>query len=298
VTSYATVAELRAYLPQVPEYGQQLITLTGTPTGGTFTLGYEGASGAALAYNATATAVQTALRAITAIGMSGVNVRGRPGGPYTATFQGTLATDAGPLTLDANGLTGGSVPSVTIVPATDSLLQKALDRATDIVRTAMRSLLADETFDYAAYGAASTAIVRGVDTFYLRLPPHQAGSTTLVEYQSGSNPSSYTALTSDQWEATADGTLYRAAGWGGGLYGDYPRYRVTAVWGYGTPAPDAIVETVLEVAVNIWRTRDSGGFAEVVGVEGSGGMRQIAGLTKQQAAVLENLRDQLIQVGV
>jgi hypothetical protein len=35
VTSYATVAELRAYLPQVPEYGQQLITLTGTPTGRT-----------------------------------------------------------------------------------------------------------------------------------------------------------------------------------------------------------------------------------------------------------------------
>jgi hypothetical protein len=297
VTAYATVAELRAYLPQVPEDGQQLVTITGAPSGGTFTLGYEGTSGAALASNATATAVQTALRAIAAIGSSGVSVRGRPGGPYTATFQGTLQTDAGPLTLDNNSLTGGTAPDVTIAPATDALLQLCLDRATDIVRGAMRSLLDDSTFDYAAY-TTEARLVRGYDSSYLRLPPHDLGTATLVEYQSGSNPSSYTALTADQWEQTATGALYRSAGWGGGISGDDPRYRVTASWGYGPTPPAAIAELVLELAVNIYRTKDSGGYTDVIGVEGAGAIRQVSGLNRQQQMVLENLRNQLIIVGV
>jgi hypothetical protein len=298
VTSFATVSDLRAYLPQVPELGQQLITISGSPAGGTYTLVYEGVSSSALAYNATATTVQTALRAITAIGSAGVNVRGRPGGPYTATFQGSLATDAGPLSLGTNSLTGGTAPTVAVAPATDSVLQSCLDRATDIVRSAMRSLLADETFDYSAWLSATTKIVRGYESFYLRLPPYQLGTVALAEYQSGSNPSTYATLTADQWEATASGTLYRAAGWGGGLYGDYPRYRVTAVWGYGPTPPNAIVELTIELAVNIWRSKDKGGFTEIVGVEGSGGIRQIAGLNKQQQMILEDLRDQLITIGV
>jgi len=298
VTAYATVASLREYLPQVPELGSQLITISGSPSGGTFTLIYEGTPTLALAYNATATAVQTALRAISAIGSGGVSVRGRPGGPYTATFQGTLATDAGPLSLGTNSLTGGTSPTVTVAPATDSTLQNALDRATDIVRSAMRSLLADPTFDYAAYSASLPNLVRGYDTHYLHLPPYQLGSVTLVEYQSGSNPSTYTTLTADQWEAQADGRLYRAAGWGGGLYGDLPRYRITASWGYGPTPPDAVEQLTLELAVNIWRSRDKGGFTEIVGVEGSGSIRQIAGLNTQQQMILEDLRDQLIAIGV
>src|SRR3712207_4408928 len=126
--SYATVAELREYLDQAAEYGQQRITVTGTPTGGTFTLVYEGAATAAIAYNATATTVQTALRAIAAIGSNGVKVTGRPGA-WLASFQGTLATDAGPLSLGTNSLTGGSSPSVTVAAANDARYQKILDRA-------------------------------------------------------------------------------------------------------------------------------------------------------------------------
>lgn len=293
--AYATVASLRQYLPQVPELGQQLITVNGA-AGGTLALGYEGAASAALAWNATATAVQTALRAIGAIGPGGVKVSGRPGGPWLSSFQGTLATDAGPLTGDASLLTPAS--TITIAPATDSLLQNCLDRATDIVRSALRSLLADETFDYTAYVAPATKIVRGFDSFYLRLPAYQLGSVTLIEYQSGSNPSTYTTLTSDQWEALADGRIYRSFGWQAGIWGDYPRYRITAVWGYGPTPPNAIVQLTLELAVNIWRSRDKGGFTEIVGVEGPGGIRQIAGLNKQQQMILESLRDQLIVIGV
>lgn len=299
MTAYASVTQLRQYLPQVPEYGQQLLTITGSPDGGSFTLSYEGDITADnLPWNASATAVQTMLRGLTAIGSSGVNVRGRPGGPWTASFQGTLASDAGPITVASNDLSGGTAPGLTIAPATDTLLQSCLDRATDIVRSAMRGLLADPLFDYAAYDAASTRIVRAYDSAYLRLPAYQPLSVALVEYQSGSNPSTYTALTSDQWEAQSDGRLYRAAGWGGGLSGGDPRYRITAVWGYGPTPPDAIVQLTLELAVNIWRTRDSGGFAEIVGVDGSGGMRAIQGLTKQQTMTLESLRNQLLVIGV
>jgi hypothetical protein len=290
--SYATVAQLREYLPQVPEFGRQMITITGAPTGGTFTLSYEGVASAALAYNATATAVQTALRAVTGIGAAGVNVKGRPGSPLTADFLGTLATDAGPLTLGTNSLSGGTSPSVTIAPATDVLLQNCLDRATDIVGNALRALLGDPTFDYAAYGVASTKIVRGHTGQYMALPAHQAGSVTLVEYQSGTNPATYTALT-DQW-VEEGGMLWRSYNW---LSSYGQRYRVTAVWGYG-PVPDAIEELTIELAVNIWRSRDKGGFTEVVGVEGSGGIRAIAGLNKQQVMILENIRDQLYQVAV
>lgn len=290
--AYATIAQLRAYLPQVPELGQQVITVTGSPAGGTFTLTYEGTATAALNHNATATAVQTALRAIPAIGSSGVSVRGRPGGPWVATFQGAnnLAQDAGPLALGTNSLTGGSSPSVTTEPATDDLLQDCLDRATGIVRDALRALLGDDTFDYAAYGVTSTKILTSAPDYYFTIPPHQAGSVTLVEYQSASNPAAYATIPDQFLEES--GRLYRASGWG------VARYRVTAIWGYGPTPPDSIEQLTLELAVNIWRSRDKGGFTELVGVEGSGGIRQVAGLNKQQQLVIGSIVNQLIQVGV
>lgn len=272
--SYATVAQLRQYLPQNPEYGQQTITPSGS-----FVLTYEGASTATLAQSATATTVQTALRGLAGIGNSGVKVAGPPGGPWVASFQGELATNAALLT--ASG--------ATVAPATDALLQRVLDRATGIVRGAMRSLLADPSFDWASYGAASTKIVRGVPGEYLYLPPHQAGSVSLVEQLAATNPTSYTTV-ADEWLADGE-RLYRPGRW---AYEQ--RYRVTAVWGYGPTVPDQVVEVVLELAVNIWRSREKGGFSEMVGVEGGGAIRAVSGLTKQQQATLENVRNELFPI--
>lgn len=274
--SYASVADLRAYLPQVPAYGQQRIT----PTGASVVLTYEGASTTSLSASATATAVQTALRAIAGIGSSGVNVAGPPGGPWVAAFQGALATNAALLTA-----TGAS-----IAPATDDLLQDCLDRATDMIRQALRALLADPSFDWTTWPAASTRIVRGYSTSYLSLPPHQAGSVTLAEYMSTSNPAAY-ATVPDEWLEEA-GSLYRAGGW------TQSRYRVTAAWGYGPDVPPAIVELTLELAVNIWRSRDRGGFSEIVGADGGGAVRQVAGLNKQQQATLQNIAQQLWTVAI
>jgi hypothetical protein len=57
----------------------QTVTITGTPTGGTFTLTYSGQTTAAIAYNANAAAVQSALEALSNLAPGDVTVTGGPG---------------------------------------------------------------------------------------------------------------------------------------------------------------------------------------------------------------------------
>ena len=94
---------------------QTTIALAGTPTGGTFTLSHEGHASGAIAYNASAGTVQTAIEGISSIGAGNVTVTGASP-TWVATFQGTLA--ATPVTiLVGNGasLTGAAAVSVTTV---------------------------------------------------------------------------------------------------------------------------------------------------------------------------------------
>lgn len=94
---------------------QQVVTITGSPNGGTFKLAYRGQVTGTIAYNAAASAVQTALRALSTVGSTGVTVTGSNGGPYTVTFGGPLANqDVYLIQLQANSLTGGTSPSATI----------------------------------------------------------------------------------------------------------------------------------------------------------------------------------------
>ncbi len=92
-------------------------TITGGPTGGTFTLsvtsGGTTTTTAGIAYNAAASAVQMALQGLANVGNGNVTVTGSAGGPYTIFFAGSL----GPVTLAASGagLTGGTGPSVAVV---------------------------------------------------------------------------------------------------------------------------------------------------------------------------------------
>ncbi len=95
------------------------ITVTGTPTGGTYKLKHEGFLTASIAYNAAASAVQTALRNLPSIGGSNVTVSGSGGGPYTVTGAADLAKKVlSAITLAENALTGGTDPSVTITEDT------------------------------------------------------------------------------------------------------------------------------------------------------------------------------------
>lgn len=93
----------------------QSVTVTGSPTGGTFTLTFDGDTTANINHNASAATVQTELAALSSIGNGNVAVSGNAGGPWTVRLTGTLArVDQPLLTANAGGLTGGVTPDVVI----------------------------------------------------------------------------------------------------------------------------------------------------------------------------------------
>lgn len=96
----------------------QTVTITGTPTGGTFTLTYAGQTTAAIAYNANAAAVQAALEALSNLDTGDVAVGGGPGPgtPWTVTFSLALGN---PAQMTATGsFTGGTAPAVAVTTTT------------------------------------------------------------------------------------------------------------------------------------------------------------------------------------
>lgn len=84
----------------------QLVSLENKPTGGTFTLTFDGDTTASIAYNASASTVQTELVALGSIGAGGVTVLGGDGGPYrvkwTAYATKALMTSTSSLTLSVS----------------------------------------------------------------------------------------------------------------------------------------------------------------------------------------------------
>ncbi len=98
----------------------QTVTITGTPTGGTFTLTFGGQTTSGIAYNAIASAVQTALQALSTIGTSNATVTGGPGPgtPYVVTFTGALASTNVAQMTATSSLTGGSTPAVAVTTTT------------------------------------------------------------------------------------------------------------------------------------------------------------------------------------
>lgn len=98
----------------------QTITITGTPTGGTFTITYSGQTTSAIAYNATAATVQTALEALSNIGVNNVSCSGGafPGTAVSVTFQNTLGKQNIAAMTTTDSLTGGSSPASAVTTAT------------------------------------------------------------------------------------------------------------------------------------------------------------------------------------
>lgn len=96
----------------------QTITINGSPTGGTYTVKPTGGSteSPVIAYNAAASAVQTAIRALGG-SYAQASVSGSAGGPYTVTFA-AAAGDVTALALGTNSLTGGSSPAPAFATST------------------------------------------------------------------------------------------------------------------------------------------------------------------------------------
>lgn len=95
----------------------QTITITGTPTGGTFTLTYNGETTAVIAYNASAATIIAALKLLDGIGTDDITSSGGslPGTAVVVTFAGDLSNIDVPLMLiDTALLTGGTNPAGTV----------------------------------------------------------------------------------------------------------------------------------------------------------------------------------------
>ncbi len=119
----------------------QTVTITGSPTGGTFTLTYDGQTTSAIAYNASAATVQAALEALSNIGPGNVSVSGSAGGPYSVRFINELEeTNVSAMTASGASLTGGSSPGVTIATATAGVQEVIVGR----VRPAWNGETADK----------------------------------------------------------------------------------------------------------------------------------------------------------
>lgn len=105
------------YIVELAASERQLVTLLGA-VGGTFTLSYQGQVTTGIAYNAAATAVQSALVALSTIGAGNVAVTGNAGGPYTVTFQGAMSNSfVDKLVVDYSALTGVA-PTITVATQT------------------------------------------------------------------------------------------------------------------------------------------------------------------------------------
>lgn len=98
----------------------QTITVTGTPTGGTYTLTYSGQTTTAIPYNATAAQVKTALEALSNIGYGDLSTGGgpHPGTAITVTWTGYEPGFDAPLMTATGSFTGGTTPAVAVATTT------------------------------------------------------------------------------------------------------------------------------------------------------------------------------------
>lgn len=206
---------------------QQTVTITGTPTGGTFTLTYSGQTTGNIAYNATNTAVQTALEALSNLAPGDVTVTGGPGPgtPWVVTFASSLGNVT---QMTANGalLTGGTTPTVTVTTGTqgDSLTDIGY-RAPEVGSNPLPNGVSVELW--------SRAVVDGA--FATELPyVHWVVPRAFLRPSDNMNLSGEDALT-----PTFEGTSNQNANWGDGPESDW-LFPSDRVWQYArvATAPD------------------------------------------------------------
>ena len=177
----------------------QRATITGVPTGGTFTLTYSGQTTGPIAYNATAAAVQTALEALNNIAPLDVVVTGGPGPatPYTFTFGGTLAGRDVVAMTATGSFTGGTTPAIAITTITPGVVPVTSVMATSISTTAaLRTMIVDLEPPAAACGARPL------------LDPGQPNFTSIAGIATGLSVALTTtpAATGPTWYDFGDGT--------------------------------------------------------------------------------------------
>ena len=95
----------------------QTVSIEGTASGGTFTLTYSGQTTSGIAYNASTSAVTSALEALSNIGSGDVTVTGSAGA-WIVTFTGALAGGDRALMTATSSLTGTTANNLTVSTTT------------------------------------------------------------------------------------------------------------------------------------------------------------------------------------
>ena len=134
----------------------QTLSVSGSPTGGGFTLSFGGQTTASIAFNATAAQVQTALAALTSIQAGNITCAGGPlpTSSVSITFQGTLGfAPQNPITIGANTLSGGTTPAPAIARTTPGV-----QSVNDVQSLSISGTATGGTFALSFQGATAAAL--------------------------------------------------------------------------------------------------------------------------------------------
>lgn len=145
----------------------QLLYLEGGPTGGTFTLSFQGQTTTPLAYNATNAQIQSALAALSTIGTGNVACSGGITSELEIMLIGALGGAAQPtLTVNTSGLIGGNSPSA-------------------VIQTQLVGGITVGPVDVPATGTLNIPVVCGSWTVTIEAPQYQTITTTYTPVGSG-----------------------------------------------------------------------------------------------------------------
>ena len=142
---------------------QQTVTLTGTPSGGTFTITFDGQTTSAIAYNASAATVEAALEALSNITAGDVDVTGSAGGPWTVDFvNGMAAANQPQMTANGASLTGGSGQALAVSEITASAGPNHWDTAANWLPSGVPATGDDVRFEFGSvqclYGLSQASV--------------------------------------------------------------------------------------------------------------------------------------------
>lgn len=201
----------------------QTVTITGTPTGGTFALGFDGQTTGPIDFDATNAELDTALEALSNLAPGDVTVTGGPGPgtPFVVTFSSALG-DVPVMTLVTNSLTGGTAPTVTITTGTPGSTLTAIGyRAPEVGGDPLPNGVSIELWSRAVTDGAFAS-----DLPYI----HWVLPRAYVRPSDSLNLSGSDAMT-----PTFEGWSNQNQNWGDGPEGDWP-YGSDRVWQYARVA--------------------------------------------------------------
>lgn len=193
----------------------QVVTITGNPTGGTFTLTFQGQTTAAMAYNISAANMVLALEALSNIAVGDVAVV-QTGFQYQITFQSQPQQWGGVDVLQMTGsgasLTGGSVNVSTTQEAVVGVNEvETVTLATGVTGGTFTLAFNGETTGAIAYGASAATVLAALEGLATPVPGDftvtgSAGGPWTVTFTGAYAKTNVTAITGDGGGLTSTGS--------------------------------------------------------------------------------------------